>query len=108
MGVPSFPARHMGMESVYEYGSRAGLWRLLREFEGRGLPLTVFAVAVALARNPDAAAACLDLKHEVASHGLRWIKCVPVGVGRGPRGCREGWWGAVVCVCVCSVCVCVV
>lgn len=65
--------RHMNMESIYEYGSRAGLWRLLRLFEDRGLPLTVFAVAMALARNPEAAAAFQEGGHEIASHGWRWI-----------------------------------
>ena len=66
-------ARHMNMESIYEYGSRAGLWRLLRAFEERGLPLTVFAAGMALARNPEAAAAFVAGAHEVASHGWRWI-----------------------------------
>jgi peptidoglycan/xylan/chitin deacetylase (PgdA/CDA1 family) len=61
------------MESIYEYGSRAGVWRLLRLFEDRGLPLTVFAVARALQRHPEVAAACMDLGHEIACHGLRWI-----------------------------------
>ena len=49
IGAQSYPARHMSMESVYEYGSRAGVWRLLREFAARDLPLTVFAVAMAFA-----------------------------------------------------------
>ncbi len=69
----SYPDRHMSMESLYEYGSRAGVWRILRIFERRGLPLTVFAVARALERNPEAAAAFGELGHEIASHGLRWI-----------------------------------
>jgi len=73
IGAPSFPMRHMSMESLYEYGSRAGLWRLLRLFEQRGLPLTVFGVAMALKRNPDAVAAFRELGHEIACHGLRWI-----------------------------------
>ena len=73
IGAQSFPARHMSMESIYEYGSRAGLWRLLRMFEERKLPLTVFGVARALQRNPEAAAAFLELGHEIACHGLRWI-----------------------------------
>ncbi|MCV7268971.1 allantoinase PuuE [Mycolicibacterium doricum] len=68
-----FPNRHMSMESLYEYGSRAGLWRLLRIFERRGLPLTVFGVALALARNPEAVAAFTERGDEVACHGLRWI-----------------------------------
>jgi len=73
VGATAFPMRHMSMESLYEYGSRAGLWRLLRMFEARGLPLTVFAVAQALQRNPDAVAAFRELGHEIACHGLRWI-----------------------------------
>ncbi|MGW4633347.1 allantoinase PuuE [Nocardia sp. NPDC004415] len=68
----AFPNRHMSMESLYEYGSRAGLWRVLRVFERRGLPLTVFAVAQAVQRNPEAVAAFRELGHEIACHGLRW------------------------------------
>jgi peptidoglycan/xylan/chitin deacetylase (PgdA/CDA1 family) len=64
--------RHMSMESLYEYGSRAGLWRVLRLFERLRLPLTIFAVAAAARRHPEAAAAFLELGHEIASHGLRW------------------------------------
>ncbi len=63
----------MSMESIYEYGSRAGFWRLMRLFEDRGLPVTMFAVGMALARNPEAARAMVELGHEVASHGWRWI-----------------------------------
>jgi allantoinase len=63
----------MSMESIYEYGSRAGLWRLLRMFEERRLPLTIFGVSMALKRNPDAVAAFRQLGHEIACHGLRWI-----------------------------------
>ena len=73
IGAPSYPARHMSMESVYEYGSRAGVWRLLREFEARDLPLTIFAVAMALQRHPELATELVRLKHEIACHGLRWI-----------------------------------
>jgi putative urate catabolism protein len=65
--------RHMSMESIYEYGSRVGVWRLLRLFERYELPLTVFGVAMALERNPAAVAAFLEAGHEVASHGWRWI-----------------------------------
>ncbi|WP_433601082.1 allantoinase PuuE [Nocardia sp. CA-135953] len=68
----AFPNRHMSMESLYEYGSRAGLWRVLRAFERRDLPLTIFAVARAMQRNPEAVAAFRELGHEIASHGLRW------------------------------------
>ena len=63
----------MSMESIYEYGSRAGVWRILREFERRKLPLTVFGVSMALERNPEVTAAFVELGHEIASHGLRWI-----------------------------------
>jgi allantoinase len=73
VGAQSFAARHMSMESLYEYGSRAGLWRLLRMFEDRKLPLTIFAVSRALQRNPEAVAAFQQLGHEIACHGLRWI-----------------------------------
>ena len=70
---PSYPARHLTMESIYEYGSRAGAWRLLREFERRGLPLTVFGVAMALERQPELTQALVEQGHEIACHGWRWI-----------------------------------
>jgi putative urate catabolism protein len=73
IGAQAFPMRHMSMESLYEYGSRAGLWRVLRLFEERQLPLTVFGVAMALRRNPEAVSAFRELGHEIACHGLRWI-----------------------------------
>ncbi len=63
----------MSMESLYEYGARAGLWRILRLFEARRLPLTIFGVARALQRHPDALAAYRELGYEIACHGLRWI-----------------------------------
>ncbi|QJD69836.1 allantoinase PuuE [Xanthomonas campestris pv. badrii] len=66
-------ARAMAMESLYEYGSRAGFWRLHRLFAARGVPVTVFGVANALASNPDAVAAMQAADWEIASHGLRWI-----------------------------------
>jgi putative urate catabolism protein len=69
----AFEARHMTMESMYEYGSRAGVWRILREFERRQLPLTIFGVATALQRSPDVTQAFLALGHEIACHGLKWI-----------------------------------
>jgi allantoinase len=69
----SFPERHMSMEGIYEYGSRAGVWRILREFEKRGLPLTVFGVSMALERHPELTAAFVELGHEIACHGWRWI-----------------------------------
>ncbi len=70
---PSFPERHMTMESIYEYGSRAGVWRILREFDKRALPLTVFGVGMALERHPDLARAFVEKGHEIACHGYRWI-----------------------------------
>ncbi|HSA80782.1 MAG TPA: allantoinase PuuE [Geminicoccaceae bacterium] len=70
---PLLGVRHMNMESIYEYGSRAGFWRLFRLFTERGLPVTVYGVAMALARNPEAVAAMGEADWEVASHGLRWI-----------------------------------
>ena len=65
--------RHKCMESLYEFGSRAGVWRLLRTFAQRDLPVTIFGVAMALQRNPEAVAAMLEGGHEIASHGWRWI-----------------------------------
>jgi putative urate catabolism protein len=73
IGADAYPDRHMSMESLYEYGSRAGVWRVLRTFADRDLPLTIFAVATALARNPAAAAAFNAAGHEIAGHGLRWL-----------------------------------
>ncbi len=80
INAQAFPMRHMSMESLYEYGSRAGLWRILRAFERRRLPLTVFAVAHAVQRHPDAVAAFKELDHEIACHGLRWISYQQVDV----------------------------
>ena len=65
--------RHMNMESIYEYGARAGFWRLHRLFRERDMPVTVFAVAMALQRNPDVVAAMQAADWEIASHGYRWI-----------------------------------
>lgn len=73
VGAHAYPARHMAMESIYEYGSRAGVWRILREFETRQLPLTVFAVGMALERHPELAHALVEMGHEIACHGYRWI-----------------------------------
>ena len=70
---PSFTERHLSMESIYEYGSRAGVWRILREFEKRQLPLTVFGVGMALQRNLEVTAAFVELSHEIACHGWRWL-----------------------------------
>ncbi|MFW9509704.1 allantoinase PuuE [Xanthomonas euvesicatoria pv. euvesicatoria] len=74
VGAHAHPgARAMAMESLYEYGSRAGFWRLHRLFTARNVPMTVFGVAQALASNPDAVAAMQAAQWEIASHGLRWI-----------------------------------
>lgn len=69
----AFPDRHLSMESIYEYGSRVGVWRILREFELRGWPLTVFGVSMALQRHPELTQAFIELGHEIACHGWRWI-----------------------------------
>ena len=76
---PLLGVRNLNMESMYEYGSRAGFWRLYRLFRGRSLPLTVYAVAMALERNPDAAAAMVEAGWEIASHGYRWIDYQYIG-----------------------------
>jgi len=73
IGAQPFAMRHLSMESLYEYGSRAGLWRLLRLFRERRIPVTIFGVAMALERNPAAVEAMLADGHEIASHGWRWI-----------------------------------
>ena len=73
VGAQAFTTRHMSMESMYEYGSRAGVWRILREFEERSLPLTIFGVASALERHPELTQTLLAQGHEIACHGLKWI-----------------------------------
>jgi len=73
IGAQPFPARHLSMETLFEYGSRVGVWRILREFERRKLPLTIFGVGMALERNPEVTAAFVEGGHEIASHGWRWI-----------------------------------
>ena len=65
--------RHMSMESIYEYGSRAGVWRLLRIFKEYQVPVTIFAVGMAVERNPAVIEAIVDAGHEICSHGYRWI-----------------------------------
>ncbi|MDB5366173.1 MAG: puuE [Rhodospirillales bacterium] len=84
IGAQPVKGRHMSMESLYDYGARAGFWRVHRLFTERNLPLTVFAVAMALERNPDAAKAMVEAGWEVASHGWRWIdyQDVPLEVER--------------------------
>ena len=74
VGAAPWPGmRHMNMESIYEYGSRAGFWRLHRMFTERSVPVTVYAVAMAMARNREAVAAMNEARWEVATHGLKWI-----------------------------------
>lgn len=69
----AYENRHMTMESMYEYGSRAGVWRILREFEQRGLPMTIFGVGMALQRYPELLDVFMNNGYEIANHGLRWI-----------------------------------
>ena len=71
--APWVGQRHMNMESIYEYGSRSGFWRLHRLFTGRAMPVTVFGVATAMARNPDIVRAMQDAGWDIATHGLKWI-----------------------------------
>ncbi len=65
--------RHPSMESIYEYGSRAGFWRIYKLFHERHIPITIFGVAMALDRNPRAVEAMLTAGFEICSHGWRWI-----------------------------------
>ena len=75
IGAQPWPGqRHMNMESIYEYGSRAGFWRLWRTFTECGIPVTVFGVATAMARNPEAVAAMKEADWEIATHGLKWLE----------------------------------
>lgn len=73
VGAQAFTDRHMSMESLYEYGSRAGFWRLYRLFQEYNYPVTVYGVAMAMERNPRAVDAMLGADWEIASHGYRWI-----------------------------------
>ena len=73
VGARPYPERHLTMESLYEYGSRAGFWRLHRLFNEYSMPVTVYGIAMALERNPAAVKAMLDSSWEIASHGYRWI-----------------------------------
>lgn len=73
VGAASFPAKHMSMDSMYEYGSRAGFWRIHEEFQKRQLPMTIFGVGMALARNPYIVQAIKDADYDVVSHGQRWL-----------------------------------
>ena len=74
IGASPFPnARHMSMESIYEYGSRAGVWRILKLFKNYNIPITIFGVAKALEKNPLFCERVLEDNHEICSHGLKWI-----------------------------------
>ena len=70
---PAFQDRHLSMEGIYEYGSRVGVWRILKEFERRRLPLTVFGVSMALERCPEVTQAFVELGHEIACHSWKWV-----------------------------------
>lgn len=86
---PLSGVRHMNMESIYEYGARVGFWRLHRLFTERSLPVTVFAVTMALDRNREAAAAMKEAGWEIASHGLRWIDYQYMGIEQERAQMRE-------------------
>ena len=73
IGAQSYADRHMSMESLYEYGSRSGFWRLYRLMTELKIPITVFGVGMALERNPAAVAAMKEADWEIASHAYRWI-----------------------------------
>jgi putative urate catabolism protein len=75
VGASAWPGqRHWNMESIYEYGARAGFWRLWRMFTGRKIPLTIYGVATALMRSPDQVEAMQEAGWEIASHGLKWVE----------------------------------
>ena len=107
IGAESWPGeRHMSMESIYEYGARVGIWRLLDVFAEFGYPATVFAVATALQRHPVVAEAALAQGHELACHGLKWINyrgvtqteerahmCAAISIHEQITGARPlGWY----------------
>lgn len=73
VGAASFPDKHMSMDSMYEYGARAGFWRIHQEFKKRNLPMTIFGVGMALARNPYIVEAIQQAHYDVVSHGQRWL-----------------------------------
>ena len=73
IGAVAYDSRHLSMESIYEYGSRAGVWRILNEFKRRDLPMTIFGIGMALERHPELTKAFVEYGHEIASHGWRWI-----------------------------------
>ena len=73
IGAVSYNDRHLSMESIYEYGSRAGVWRILNEFKKRNLPMTIFGIGMALERHPELVTKFVEYGHEIVSHGWRWI-----------------------------------
>ena len=73
IGAQAFKDRHINMESMYEYGSRRGFWRLHKLFQEKKIPITIFGVAMALERNPEVCSAIKNGNYEVACHGWRWI-----------------------------------
>jgi allantoinase len=73
IGAQPIKGRHINMESLYEYGSRAGFWRLHKLFQEKKIPITVFGVGMALEKNPEVCNAIIEANYEVASHGWRWI-----------------------------------
>ncbi|MDA9678268.1 allantoinase PuuE [Candidatus Pelagibacter sp.] len=73
IGAQPVKGRHMNMESLYEYGSRVGFWRLHKLFQEKSIPITVFGVGMALEKNPEVCKAIIDANYEVASHGWKWI-----------------------------------
>jgi len=73
IGAKPIKGRHISMESLYEYGSRAGFWRLHKLFQEKNIPITVFGVGMALEKNPEICKAIKNAGYEVASHGWRWI-----------------------------------
>lgn len=90
IGAASWPGqRHMNMESIYEYGARAGFWRLWRMFGARRLPVTVYAIAHALMRSPEAVAAMTEADWEIATHGLKWIDYKDYGEAEERAHIRE-------------------
>ena len=89
IGAASYPDKHMSMDSLYEYGSRAGFWRIHNEFQKRGLPLTVFGVAMALARHPEIVEAIKAADYDVVSHGWRWIHYQNMDISRSANTCTR-------------------
>ena len=79
IGAKPIKGRHINMESIYEYGSRSGFWRLQKIFQEKRIPITIFGVGMALERNPEICKAIKESDYEVASHGWRWIDYQDVG-----------------------------